>query len=55
MRLIRRSSRRFSPRQVEYTYPELRNSRSPVKRGILNRPDGGSAAESNTRSGGSRR
>lgn len=49
MRLIRRHSRRFTPRQVDYTYPELRSHRSSGRKGFLDRPDGGAVSDTTTR------
>lgn len=42
MRLIRKTSRRFTPRKVDYTYPELRGARTR-RTGILERPARGFA------------
>jgi len=49
MRLIRRTSRRFTPRKVDYTYPELRGVRTP-RTGILERPAKGAILENVTSS-----
>lgn len=50
MRLIRRSSRRFAPRMVDYTYPELRGARASQRKGLLPRPWEGAGSEVGNRS-----